>query len=212
MAGKKLQFLRAVANEYREKCPELSRIMMMKYLEGQNALSLEDFRENFDWNLLNACEHCGTVFTDSNCTFRIKSKRKRKKNKKGYVKNDKIFDIMPKSCNFLQILCKFCGWKTRHRGAWNSRSNAGSLETHVDMSFQTPKLSQGTPKLSRKAMKSPGSGFQGQKNLSTQQSSGKKKRTKSRLRELLAKEKLETEEKITSPGLINFLSTIDIGC
>jgi hypothetical protein len=196
MAARKLRFLKAVTNEYREKCPELSRIMMMKYFERLNGPNIEDFGDNFQWTS-NACEHCGTIFTYRNCTFRIKPKRKRRK--KCNVKNDRNLNIIPKSSNFLQILCHYCGWKTRQAGA-RRKTNNGSDQG--DMVYQTPKLSGNapvTPELSR-IHKQSGSGLEN--------SSGNKKKTKSRLKELLAKEKLASDQKTSSPSLINFLATI----
>ena len=198
MAGrKKLGFLQTITNEYREKCPELSRFLMMKYFER-----LSDQETGPDECLqqsLNACQHCGTTFTDSNCTFRIKPKRKRKKRKSN-------IDIIPKSCNFLQIRCHYCGWKTRQAGARRKSSrNNNESSTHVD-DIQTPRSSENvsvsdhsTPKLSKTHK---------QRGSKAQTASGHRKRSKSRLKELLAKEKLETDQKTSSPSLINFLATI----
>ena len=204
MAARRLKFLQTVTNEYREKCPELSRFMMMKYFERVNGPDDEKISERSP--SLNACEHCGTILTHSNCTFRIKPKQKRKKRKKNCLKNDRIFDIIPKSHNFLQICCHYCGWKTRQAGTSrkSSRNNNGTL---TDLDDIQTLLSSGnvsvsnysTPELSR-TKKQSGS--------RSHRPSGNRKKTKSRLKELLAKEKLETDEKTSSPSLINFLATI----
>ena len=204
MAARRLRFLQTVTNEYRDKCPELSRFMMMKYFERVNGPDAEKFSERSQ--CLNACEHCGTILTHSNCTFRIKPKQKRKKRKKKCLTKDRTFDVIPKSYNFLQIRCHYCGWKTREVGTTrkSSRNNNESL-TDLD-DIQTPRFSgnvsvrnYSTPELSR-TKKQSGS--------RSHTASGNRKKTKSRLKELLAKEKLETDQKTSSPSLINFLATI----
>ena len=231
MGDRKLNFLHTVATEYSEKCPELSRIMMMKYFERLEKPNIE----GYDREIVEACEHCGTVFTGSNCKFRVKPKRKRKKKRCVRLQDDnkapKSLDIMPKSSNFLQIHCHYCGWKTRRIGAMrktrgSTRDIDGSFgntnETQGDTSSQTPKLSRKckqtvTPKMSTAVHKgslttpktpqmSPGIRKESGKHSST--GSRSRKKTKSRLKELLAQEKLESEQKISSPSLINFLSNI----
>ncbi|XP_028393833.1 UPF0711 protein C18orf21 homolog [Dendronephthya gigantea] len=200
------RFLQAVVNEYRDKCPELSRIMTMKYFDRINDSNIEGLGEKSQW-CSNACEHCGTVFTAENCTFRIKPKRRRRKGKKCLVKNDSKLDRIPKSSNFLQILCHYCGWKTRQIGATRVtrrrvRNDDGSLRMDKRL-CQTPTLSKSgsvtakyTPELSRT-----------QSQPRSQNSTGTRKKNKSKLKELLAKEKLESSQ-TESPSLLNFLATI----
>ena len=199
------KFLQAVTNEYHEKCPELARIMMMKYFQRINAADFEDSGNSFEWifEAAKACQCCGTIFTDTNCTFRIKPKRKHRKRN---VKNGRTLDMIPKSSNFLQILCHYCGGKTRQAGASRKSTKTKNGSLRNQKGIQTPKHSKNssatthhTPELSRIQKKS-GSGLQSW--------SGKKKKTKSRLKELLAKEKFESDQKTSSPSLINFLATI----
>ena len=88
------RFLQAVISEYRDKCPELSRIMILKYFERINDSNIEGLGDKFQWSS-NACEHCGTVFTAKNCTFRIKPQKKSRKGNKCLVKNDGKLDTTP---------------------------------------------------------------------------------------------------------------------
>ena len=186
------RFLLAVTNEYRKKCPELA-----KYFQRLNAADFEDSGNSFEWivDAANACQCCGTIFTGTNCTFRIKPKRKHSKRKN--VKNDRTLDMIPKSSNFLQILCHYCGWKTRQAEASRKSTKTKNGSLRNQKGIQTPKHSKNssatthhTPELSRIQKKS-GSGLQ--------RLSGKKKKTKSRLKKLLAK---------VLPSLTNFLATI----
>ena len=211
MAAKKLRFSQRVTDEYHEKCPELSRIMVLKHFDHQT--NVEDSAENFQ-STFNACKHCGTIFTGTNCEFRIKPKRKRSKKKKHNLKMNPSYGIMPKSSNFLQILCHFCGWKTRHIGATTKQAkiNNSSLKNYSntsDMLWQTPRSSEktsvtkhSTPQRTTTLNRS------GPRRSGLQNSSGNRKKTKSRLKELLAKEKLESDQKTSSPSLINFLASM----
>ena len=179
----------------------------MKYFERINDSNIEGLGDKFQWSS-SACEHCGTVFTAKNCTFRIKPKRKRRKGKKYLVKNDSKFDTIPKSSNFLQILCHYCGWKTRQIGATRvtrttTANDDGSLRMDKGL-YHTPKLSKSgsvtaryTPRFSR-TQNPPGA----------QTSSRTRKKNKSRLKELLDKEKLESSSQAKSPSLLNFLATV----
>ena len=198
MAAKKLRFFQTVSNEYREVCPELSRIMMMKCFEHLNRQNIEDFDENFQSNLC-ACERCGAIFTDDNCTYRIKPKRKRRSKNK---RNARTFDI-PKSFNFLQIHCHYCGWRTRKTGARRKiKDKLKMVSSKSDVLPQTQKQSINT------CFNSPEQTVTTISRSTSRNSTGNKKKTKSRLKELLAKEKLESDQRIASPNLINFLASI----
>lgn len=49
--------------------------MMTKYFERLNSTNIEDFGENVEGIGEKACQHCGTIFIHTNCTFRIKLKK-----------------------------------------------------------------------------------------------------------------------------------------
>ena len=207
MAARKLKFLQGVAKEYHKKCPELSRIMMVKHFDDR-LTNMKDSEENYQ-STLNVCGHCGSLFTGRNCTFRIKPKRKCRRRKKHNVQNNPAYGIMPKSSNFLQILCHVCGWKTRQVGATRKPSKIKSVFLENDTLLRNNNALLGqTPRSSKKASITSQSTPQQGKTCNGQHSSGKRKKTKSRLRELLAKEKLESEQKTSSPSLINFLANI----
>ena len=207
MAARKLKFLQGVAKEYHKKCPELSRIMMVKHFDDR-LTNMKDSEQNYQ-SILNVCGHCGSLFTGRNCTFRIKPKRKRRKRKKHNVENNPAYGIMPKSSNFLQILCHVCGWKTRQVGATRKPAKINNVSLENDTLLRNNNaLSSQTPRSSKKASVTSRSTPQQGKTYNRQHSSGNRKKTKSRLRELLAKEKLESEQKPSSPSLINFLANI----
>ena len=220
MDAKKLNFHLTVANEYRQRCPELSRMMMVKCSTTAQGSLLAEFLENYRGKL---CEHCGTVFTASNCSFRIKPRRKRRKKR---IKSshltacDKIqtgranYDdnLIPKRSNSLQISCKHCGWKTRLVGTDGSKreckdnrgtrtSTGGSPMPITPNVLETPKLlGSKTQYESPSFSVTPKSSVKG---------SGLKKKGKTKLKELLAMEREAADKKtLTSPSLLNFLASV----
>lgn len=213
MDAKKLNFHLTVANEYRGKCPELSRMMMVKCSTTTQGSLLARFLENYRGKL---CEHCGTVFTASNCSFRIKPRRKRRKKriKSSHLSEcDKIqtgranYDdnLVPKRSNFLQISCKHCGWKTRLVGT--DASKRESEDNRGTTMPVTPNVSE-TPKLSGSKIRSESPGFSGTPKSSAK-GSGHKKKARTKLKELLAMEREAADKKtLASPSLLNFLASV----
>lgn len=184
MATKTSTFLQSAAIEYQNKCPELARFLMTKCYKRFN----DHVSEEIDKNMHSiACEHCGNIFSGTNCVFRIKPKRKRRK-KIRYRNSQNI----RKSCNFLQILCKYCGWKTRCEGAAKKRRQSS---TDSNSAFRTPECNRSMRELDGSSSRQ-------------RYSSGSKKRCKSRLKEILEKERLDLDKNKTPPSLRNFLATI----
>ena len=196
MLAKNLTFRSTVAAKYSEKCPELSRIMMLEPLTKTHEENIKDLRERF-------CEHCATPFTATNSTFRLKSKHKRKKRKDKDKHNEKqpLEHCGQQGSNYLEILCKYCGWKTRHVGTTGNRKKSRDNEESWkpdNGNPQTPCSRKTTPKHSQKLSRSPMTPYSGKR----------RSKPKSTLKALLDKEKQQSKDNVPSPSLLNFLATV----
>ena len=174
---------------------------MLEPLTKPTEENSQDLRQRF-------CEHCATPFTVTNSTFRLKSKHKRKKRKfkstdKGNNTQEKQWEH-PKGSNYLEILCKYCGWKTRHVGTTGkkrkSRDIEGSWTPDNGTPPQTPCSRKTTPKLSEKPECSPMTPYSGKRRS--------RSKPKSTLKALLDREKEASKNNASSPSLLNFLATV----
>ena len=117
--------------------------------DQSNSLFLKNDQSIISWSFYYMSWNYSRNFSKNCKKFRIKPKRKRSKKKKHNVKMNPSYGITPKSTNFLQILCYFCGWKTRHIGATTKQGkiNNRSLKDYSntsDMLCQTPRSSEKT--------------------------------------------------------------------